>query len=288
MIEAQCAEGCSWGLSNPKSAQELETWFHDRGIDTSRPGIHDSPAFLRVEAQDPTAMNMVARYIEARSYSQEELLLAERKILVAVKAISQHIARDGRLGKCVVASCVLSRCLDELGVWNYTAMSSLTIRFPEAVSATPQYFYAVDQGDFAVAHAVVVAPPFAVIDLTIRHQHFRDAGMTDSLPSVVLMKEFQPYRMPAVELVSPEVSARLRICGYPTAESILERQHPEMLQVMSHLPSREASFEGTRMSYGIFGVAGYAEPLSEITSHNAMINGWTPKQIFVNDILPKI
>lgn len=121
-----------WGLSNPRTALELEEWFRKRGIDPSQPGIHDLPEFLSVEAQVPTALNMVARLVESRIYSAEELQQAERKILVAAEAIAQHVDQDGRLGQCVVASSVLSRCLDELGVWNYTAKSSLTIRFPPA------------------------------------------------------------------------------------------------------------------------------------------------------------
>jgi hypothetical protein len=277
-----------WRLSNQNTALELEEWFRKRGIDPSLPGIHDLPEFLKVEAQDPSALNMVARLVEARTYSAEELQLAERKIQVAAEAISNQVAQDGRLGQCVVASSVLSRCLDELGVWNYTAKTSLTIRFPPGVSSTPQYFYTFDEGDFVAAHAVVVAPPFAVIDLTIRHQHYRKPGLTQRLPAMVCSKEFQAYRMQAQELVSPSLIAYLRTRGYPSAQAFLQRERPDMLRLMEQLPSREVTFEGSRLSYGIVAVGGYPERLSEIHSHNAMINGLTPVQIFENEILPKL
>lgn len=80
-------------------------------------------------------MNMVARLVEAKTYSSDYLLAAEKKVLVAADAVYRRVARDGRPGLCVVASGILSRILDELGVWNYTAKSNLAIYFPQTVSS---------------------------------------------------------------------------------------------------------------------------------------------------------
>lgn len=281
-------DACGWALSNPSTTLELEAWFQKRGIDPSNPGIHDTSEFLRAEAQDPTALNMVARLVEARNYSAEELQLAERKILVAAEAIAHHVALDGRLGQCVVASSVLSRCLDELGVWNYTAKSSLTIRFPIAASFKPQYFYSIDDGQFSAAHAIVVAPPFVVVDLTVRHQHYSSASMANCLPAIAYSTEFRPYRMQAQEIVSPSVAAQLRNSGFASSQIYLEREKAEMLNLMKQLPSRELGYEGARLSYGIVAVGGYQERLGELQGPNSMINGLTPLQIFENDILPKL
>jgi hypothetical protein len=137
-----------WPLSNATAQRQLEAWFVQRGIDPSRPGIHDAPAFLRAEAQDPKAMNLVARLVEARSYTDEELQEAERKTLVAARAVAERVASDDRRGLCVVASGVLSRMLDALGVWNFTAKTNLAIQFPSAVSREPRFFYSVDEGEW--------------------------------------------------------------------------------------------------------------------------------------------
>lgn len=123
-----------WPLTNTSTQRQLEAWFAQRGIDPSKPGLHDTPEFLRAEAQDPKALNLVARLVEARSYTSDELRQSERKILIAAEAVAERITRDGRHGPCVVASGILSRMLDELGVWNYTAKSNLTIHFPRSVS----------------------------------------------------------------------------------------------------------------------------------------------------------
>lgn len=277
----------AWPLTNRSTQQQLETWFAQRGIDPSMPGVHDTAGFLRAEAQDPKALNQVAHLVEARNYTADELQRAAHKILVAAEAVADRIARDGRHGLCVVASGVLSRMLDELGVWNYTAKSNLSIHFPRAVSAEPRYFYSIDENHFVAPHAIVVAPPFTVVDVTVRHQMYDKAAMSQWLPMMVATKEFRPYRVTPTELVSPEVRANLQRHGM-TVERYLAREKSTMLDLMKQLPSREATLDGGRLGYGIVAVGGYQEGLRDLSGQNCSIDGLTPMDIFEKDVLPKI
>ncbi|AEI83123.1 hypothetical protein CNE_BB2p03280 (plasmid) [Cupriavidus necator N-1] len=276
-----------WPLSNASTQQGLDAWFVQRGIDPSRPRLHDTPEFLRAEAQDPKALNMVARLVETRSYTADELQQAERKILVAAEAVADRVARDGRHGLCVVASGVLSRILDELGVWNYTAKSNLAIHFPLSVSVTPRYFYSIDQRQFVAPHAIVVAPPFTVVDVTVRHQMYDKDAMAQYLPVMAATKEFRPYRVTPTELVSPESRAILRRQGMPV-ETYLARERSAMLELMKQLPSREVTLDGGRLGYGLVAVGGYQERLHELHGKNCSINGLMPMEIFEQDVLPKL
>lgn len=276
-----------WSLTNTSTEKQLESWFAQRGIDPSRPGLHDRPEFLRAEAQDPKALNQVARLVEARSYTANELQQAERKIRVAAEAVAARIARDGRHGLCVVASGVLSRMLDELGVWNYTAKSNLTIHFPRSVSAEPRYFYAIDKSYFEAPHAIVVAPPFTVVDITVKHQMYDKDAMAQWLPVMAATKEFRPYHVTPTELVSPEFRAELRRGGM-TVENYLAREKSPMLGLMKQLPSRELTLDGGRLGYGLVAVGGYQERLRELHGQNCSINGLTPMEIFEQDVLPKL
>ena len=276
-----------WPLSNSKVQHELEAWFSDRGIDPFQPGFHDTPEFLHAEARDPDVLNMVARLVEARSYTVEELAQAERKILVAAEAVARRVAEDGRPGLCVVASGVLSRILDELGVWNYTAKSNLSIQFPPAISSSPRYFYTIDQGEFAAPHAIVVAPPFVIIDVTVRHQAYGKPAMTQYLPPIAITKELKPYRVKADEIVSPEVRAILRMDNL-SAEAFLKRSKASMLELMRQLPSRQISLDGGCLGYGMAAVGGYQERLGEMQGEFISINGLTPMEIYKQDVLPKL
>nr|WP_315237689.1 hypothetical protein [uncultured Albidiferax sp.] len=276
-----------WPISDAVAQQQLESWFAERGIDCSKPGIHDSPEFLHAEARDPKALNQVARWVEARSYSGEELACAERKIRIAADAMSNRIARDGRLGLCVVASGILSRMLDELGVWNYTAKSNLTVHFPRSVSPEPRHFYSIDYGNFEAPHAIVVAPPFTVIDLTVKHQSYDEPALSRWLPVQVATKQFLPYRLPLSELLAPEVRSQLQLQRLPV-ERFLALNRPHMLELMKHLPSREVALDGGRLGYGLVAVGGYQERLRDLHGSNCSIDGMTPAQIYDQDVLPKL
>lgn len=279
--------GGFWPLTDKNTQHQLEAWFTLRGINPSKPGLHDTSEFLRAEAQDPNALNLVARLVEARGYTSDELQQAERKIQIAAKAMADRVVRDGRHGLCVVASYALSRMLDELGVWNYTAKSNLTIHFPQSVSAKPRYFYSIDEGHFVAPHAIVVAPPFTVIDVTVKHQMYDEKSMVRWLPVMAATKEFRPYHIKPTELISPEVRAGLRRRGI-TVEHYLAHDKSAMLELMSQLPSREVTLEGGRLGYGLVAVGGYQEQLRELYEQNCCIDGLTPIQIFEQDVLPKL
>lgn len=276
-----------WSLANAAAQQELEAWFIQRGMNPSQPGIHDTPEFLDAERRDRNVLNRVARLVEARRYTVEELDEAERKIRVAADAVADRVARDGRQGLCVVASGILSRMLDELGVWNYTAKSNLTVRFPPSVSSEPRYFYSIDHGQFVAPHAVVVAPPFTVIDVTVKHQFYDEDAMVQWLPPIAMSKELRPYRVANNELVSPSARAELRMHGV-TVERYLAQNKSDMLELMRQLPSREVVLDGGRLGYGLVAVGGYQERLHELHDTNCSIDGLTPVEIYEQDVLPRL
>ncbi len=280
------AEG-PWPLTNASTQRQIEAWFAQRGIDPSRPGLHDTPQFLAAEAQDPKALNLVARLVEARSYSLDELAQAEQKILIAAQAVANRVAGDGRHGLCVVASGILSRMLDVLGIWNYTAKTNLTIHFPRAVSAEPRHFYSIDEGNFVAPHAIVVTPPFSVVDVTVKHQFYDAAPMALWLPSMVAAKGFRPYRLTLAELVSPSAQAEMAMNG-DTIEQYLSRDRGNMLDFMKQIPAREVSLDGGRLGYGLVAAGGYQEQLADLNSEHCSIDGLTPLEIFEQDVLPQL
>lgn len=278
----------AWPLSNATSQQQLETWFLRSGIDPSRPGLHDTPAFLRAEEEDQDVLNLVARLVESKSYSPEELQQAEHKIRVVADVVASRVAHDGRPGLCVIASGIVSRMLDKMGVWNYTAKSNLAIHFPRSVSVGPRYFYSIDDSrHFEAPHAIVVAPPFTVLDVTVRHQMYDDKAMTHWLPMVAATKEFEPYRVTSTELFAPEFRAELRGRG-DTVERFLAREKRGMLELMKQLPARKVRLDGGHLGYGLVAVGGYKEQLHELVHPNCRIDGLTAMEIFERDVVPKL
>ncbi len=275
-----------WPLTNEQAFNEVSAFLQSRGIDGSRPGFHDSAAFLLAERSNPAVIDTVARIVEARPYSEAALKDAEVAIRVAAEAVRAAVEADGRPGRCVIASSVLSRFLDELGIWNYCAKATLTVTFPPDVSRSSRHFYAFDQGQFEAPHAVVVAPPFTIIDLTARHQAYDTRGMAEALPSAVMSKAFDPYQWTVSDIVAPAYP-ELRAGGRTGLERFMKARKPQMLRMMNALPGRQVTYEGGVLRYVITGVGGYAERLADLTA-GANINDRSPLSIYSEDVLPRL
>lgn len=275
-----------WPLANAQVQAELEQKFSRLGINHSKPGFHDSKAFFAAESRNPSFIDMYARYVEARHYTEQDLVEAKRKIDAAAEAVSKAVQADGRPGLCVVASGVLSRMLDELGVWNYCGKSTLTVSFSPDVSDCPMYFWAIDYGQFTAPHAIVVAPPYLVIDATASAQPYDRPAMAKALPPLVLQRQFEPYMWRDDDIAAPDVRIKLRASG-KTVQRYLEERNPQMLRMMELLPGRRASYAGGELRYVITGVGGYAEKLADL-HENAYINGRSPSDLFDEQVLSRL
>ena len=273
----------AWPLSNEQEHCRLERAFYTRAIPVDVPGFYDHPNFLTQEQKDPRFLELYARYVEARSYDEEYLSAAIKKIDVAASALNSAIAADGRLGACVDASGMLGRMLDRLGVWNYVAKATLTIDFPEGTGLETRYFWSFDEGEFVAPHAIVVAPPFGIVDVTVRHQAY-EGNEAEYLPSIVLANEWQSVKWTPEDLANHEILARLRASKI-SFDSFLQHRNPSMADVMRTLPPRAIKAGDTILKYVVVAVGGTIEPLEGITGYKPA--GRTALQIFKEDIEPQ-
>jgi hypothetical protein len=273
-----------WELSNSSRAKVLEAQFRELGVDSSTPGFCDSPAFLRAERRNARVMDLYAEFIETRSYEAKYLAEARKKIEIVAETVRDAIEKDGRPGACVHASGIIGRMLDKLGIWNYVAKSTLTITYPASAGITPNYFWALDTGDFDSPHAIVVAPPFAIIDVTLRYQQY-GGGETKYIPHSVLADKYSSTEWNGADLASDNLRAYLRSRGSDVA-SFLRANRPHVLQTIASLPPRQVSHEATRMKYVIVAVGGFIEQLDDIVGYNP--NGRTAREIFDQDVMPLI
>ncbi|MDH0342055.1 hypothetical protein [Chromobacterium haemolyticum] len=269
-----------WPYSNPTACTKMEQIFARLGVPVE-PGMHDHPAFLAAERVNPRLLESLARYVESRSYSAEYLAEARHKIQVVADAVYQSVRQDGRLGACVDASGMIGRMLDTLGVWNYVAKASLTVDYPRRSGLPSTFYWAIDEGAFVAPHAIVVAPPYAVIDVTVSLQPY-DLGQGEYLPERVLADDIKPAQWNINDLVSP-LGQQLARRGRMAAINLVE---PQMLEVMKWLPPRSVHHAETSLKYIPLAVGGFIEPLSEITGYRP--SGRTAQQIFDQDVVPNL
>lgn len=271
----------SWPLSNVSVQEKLERAYKNRSIDFANPGFADSEAFLRVEREDARFLETYARYVESRTYDDAYLADARQKIDVVAEAVRSSVARDGRLGACVDASGMVARMLDRLKIWNYVAKATLTIAF-NGEGLQPQYFWVLDAGSFSASHAIVVAPPFTVVDVTIKQQSY-PPSKREMLPEIVLSEDFEPTTWAAEDLANPQIREALRARRIKF-ETFLRRTHPQILDVMGVLPPRLVRSPNATLKYVPVAVAGFTAQLEGMTGYKPC--GRTALEIFEHDVLP--
>jgi len=275
----------TWPLSNPGRLTKLERTFAQLGIDVTEPGFHDSPAFLSAERENPNILQDMAAFVESKAYSEDYLAAAREKISISAKILAEQIALDGRLGACVDASATLSRILDALGVWNYVSKATLTMTFPKESRIGKRFFWAFDDLQTAAPHAVVVAPPFGIIDITVKHQPYK-GNEAAYLPDLVLADHFDSVPWHAEDLANSEFIRELQRRKIPFPNYI-KRYAPSMARAMDILgsPGRLVRTESTQLKYVMTGMGGYTETLEHIAYTP---NGIQPHRILKEMIIPRL
>ena len=273
-----------WKLSDPKLSKSLQRIFANKKIPYDNPGFCDHPAFLAEERNNPRFLEAYALYIETKKYTPEYLASAKHKIQVATEIIHRALEEDERRGACIDISMILSRILERLSVWNYIAKTTLTITFPDGCGLVPQYFWGVDEGAFDAPHAIVVAPPFGIIDISVKHQPY-NANQSKFLPTYVLTTDFERARYSIDDIVSPVASEHLRSYGLTPAEFI-RQQRPSILEVANNLPSRSINYSGTVLKYVIIAVTGVVESLENMNGYKPA--GKTAMELYEREILPAL
>ncbi|MBF0191708.1 MAG: hypothetical protein HQL99_11310 [Magnetococcales bacterium] len=262
----------------------MEIAFEKKGIPFDTPGFYDHPNFIKQEQRDPRFLELYAEYVESRAYDFDYLTAAEQKITIAASALESAVRADGRLGACVDVSGMLGRILDRLGVWNYVAKATLTITFPKPSGISIRYFWNFDVGEFVAPHAMVVAPPFGVVDLTARKQAY-SSGEPDHIPNIILAKEWSLGSWKPEDLANPIILAdlhRRRI----SFDTFMNEVRPDTANIIQSLPVRIVQEGETTFKYVIVAVGGTIEPLEGVTGYRP--GGRTALEIFEQAILPTV
>jgi hypothetical protein len=272
-----------WSLSDPSAQKILERAFRNRFIDFSHPGFCDNEPFLRAERLDARFLETYARYVEAMTYDDAYLSSARTRIEIVAEAVRSAVASDGRPGACVHASGMVARMLDRLDVWNYVAKATLTITFG-ASGHEAQYFWVLPEGEFIAAHAIVVAPPFGVVDVTVKQQPY-PPDKRALLPEIVLADRFEQSTWAPDDIANPELVEAVRAAGM-RFEDYLKSDYPQTLDVMAALPPRLVRAGDIALKYVPVAIGGFVEQLEQLTGYEPC--GRTAFEIFQNDVLPKL
>lgn len=88
------------------------------GLDLTKPGFYDDPAFLAAERRDPRLLEAYAYFIDGISLDENYVEYVRERTHATVTFLHRALVEDGRMGACVDVSAALSRFLERQGVWN--------------------------------------------------------------------------------------------------------------------------------------------------------------------------
>lgn len=257
--------------------------FSARGIRTDAPGFYDDPAFVAVEQRQTDYLNNYAKFVQDRPYDDAYLARASREIPEVVALLHQELVADGRLGACVDISITLTKALNREGFWNYQTKGGLTIDFPRTSGIGTRYFWPFDRGNFTTGHSWIVAPPFLVIDLSIKLQPHKSGK--DYLPDYVLATEAKAVKASVVDVASPEARADYRARGIPELK-LLARQLPHIAPFWRVFSPREILHDDVKLKYVATGVGVPATAEDQLGDWQC--NGRRAGELYAEIIQPRL
>lgn len=262
------------------SIDAIQRDFSEAGIDISAPGFYDDPAFSERESRDPSYLNNYARFVRGRQYSPDYLEKAEQVIRVVGDILEAELVKEGRQGACVDLNMVFSRILDREGIWNHIVSGSLAV---ESGGDSLASFPSLDFGEFAAGHAWLYAPPFDVVDLTIRQQPYNSPRTKAILPPTIFEKSVTPFRVKPTDVCSKSVLRMTAEQGIPNDRAIFSLE-PHLREFFPLFPCNMVKRERIAFRYVPVAVSASDAPLEQIV--NFPMNGRFAAQIYEELVKP--
>lgn len=254
--------------------EALDKGLRDFGINTSQFGFYDQPAFIAQEARDPAFLETYARWVQTRprttEYDQRVRSVVPR--LGAVLA-AQFEANDMQRS-CVAASSMMPRILDRLGIWSFGLKGSLTMEVPAREIWRGQAL--IDEPDFngaELGHAWVVAPPFEIVDPTIRLQNPPGDEICEYIPQVVAIDTARRVRPSVTDIVAAEIRARYAVIEGSEDPQLHYRLNPSLREFSRNFPTLETTVGELTLRYVPAGVRASDVGLEEINKAGRGLNG---------------
>jgi hypothetical protein len=264
---------------------KTEEKFRSIGIDRFVPGFYDDPAFLEAEKRNPYLLEDYAHYVDEIEYSQQYLDDARKTIKSAAAFLNARLVKDGRKGACIDASGILGRFLEKAGIWNYAVKGGLTIDFAKHTRLSTIYFAPVfedpnpEGGGMRAGHSWLVAPPFQIVDITLRQQPFRK-GQGEYLPAMLLADQSSPGRRDIFDWIDPDLLGKLvRDNGRMiTLRDLVYLLGPHAVEAAERLGVRVVATQHATLKYGSTGIMAGDCPLEK--ARNLVLSGVTPIEMY--------
>lgn len=263
-------------VSYQASLEDIVRVWKRNGLPIDQPGFYDHPRYVRVEQAQPGYINTYARYVRDQRYSEPYLDRSEAVIQAASSLLSKEVIADGRTNLCVAASKVLSKILEREKIWNYVVVGAFSVSIRIDGRWQSHSFFPFDVRTVDAAHAWVVAPPYCIVDLTLRQQRYPGPAAA-YLPDCLLTTYTFGADVTARDVCSPALLLGLHLKGFSDDE-ILDRAFQSFKQFSSVFPPEVMQTASATLKYVPTRIITPEGDLDRL--HALTINGKTPEVLY--------
>lgn len=269
------------------SYQELLREFEAKQIPLDTPSFYDHTNFLTEELKDNGYLNKYSTFIALRPYTEQYLSEARIKIINIANILHRHFLQSERQGACIDISSILVRVLELEEVWCTCLKGGCSIKFPKSSNEGDVHFYSVTREQLCTpGHYWVYAPPFKIIDLSIKAQAY-DGNKRRYIPDFIIAEDTTTSTINAEDIISPDIIYDLIHIHNIPKNKHLDSLCPSLNQVQRHLPAQIVeTINGAKIKYAptaTFASAGKLEGFGNID-----FNGLTPYELYKEVIAPAV
>ncbi len=260
-------------------ASELEDRFRRLGIDFSRPGFYDTPEFLAEEPEDRRFLETYAEWVMSRPRAADEDAKVRDIVPRLAHIVNARLTRHDWIGGCVAVTGMVSRMLDRMGVWNITFKGSATITNIE--NAETRHFAIIDESQgagYQPGHMWLAVPPYDVVDMTLRFQHWERDPFREAILPVLLSEKAEVVQARLEDLVAPNVRRR---CQDPNLHN---KSLPDQRRFSRIFPARRFTAGDCEFRLVPSGISMTDVPLERINIHGSQ--GAPAIEIWREDVAP--
>ncbi|EGD58018.1 hypothetical protein Y88_3348 [Novosphingobium nitrogenifigens DSM 19370] len=185
-------------MVDEKQREEPAADEHDRltaelraaGIDPTKFGFYDQPAFVAMEKRDRIYIQKYAEWVITRPLNAAYEAHARTTVPKLAAIIASELAENAMSGACITAYGMMVRMLDRLGVWSFGLYGSANLDVPHR--GLRQSFHAIDGAvdpASVTGHAWLCAPPYLIVDSSLALQDWDHAQMVDIVPPSIVVDD---------------------------------------------------------------------------------------------------
>lgn len=271
--------------------ERVDRLLRAKGVDVAEFGFYDQPAFRAIELTDPLALEQFSAWVLTRPREHAYDRHVRTVVPKLASIIESRIAASQSLGACANVAAMMARMLDRLGVWSFAARGSLTIEVPHRPDIGRRYFpecTRTDSPDEVTGHGWLVAPPYLVVDCTLRHQrwHGLHPAIETALPKCVAAETAEIVRPRWFDILGDDAVAFHRLSQRDLTDDLPYRFHPHLARVERSLPGRDIRIGDLSLRYFASTVTLSELPLELLPELSMVGSELKPIDIWTDHVAP--